>query len=208
MASLLSHINSTLALIGEQPLLNTTGNLGNLAKREFQSALIATVQETRHSSFLSLADFTVSAVSPLDPAFALPVRTLQVASVYYKDTLDPTYPVLTKLVPRRLEQLTRLSSIGYAVVGNSVHIGQAFVRPFTATLEAYTCQDTTALADAAEVGLPQEVSLVVEAVAAGLLAASYTDDLAAQNTLKQRAQLEVENLRKRAGALRAPISWR
>lgn len=208
MASLLTHINNTLALVGEQPLLNTVGNLGNLAKREFQSALITVVQETRHSSFLSLTDFAVTAANPLTPAFALPSRCTQVASVYYKDTLNPTYPVLTKLVPRRLEQLTQPGSIGYSIVGSSVHIGQAFVRPFTATLEAYTCPDTSALADGTEVGLPQEVALVVESVAASLLASSYIDDLAAQNTLRQRAQLDVENLRKRAGAMRAPISWR
>jgi hypothetical protein len=208
MATLLTHVNNTLAQIGEQPLLSTVGNLGTLVKRELQSALFTLVAETRHSSFLTLTDFTVTAPSPLTPSFALPLQTTQVKSVYYKDTLDPAFPVLTKLLPRELQQLTRLSSIGYAVVGSNVHIGQAFVRPFTATLEAYICPDLSLLADGAAVVLPAEVLNALEVVAASLVAVSYIDDLAAQRTLETRATVEVEQLRKRAGALRAPMSFK
>jgi hypothetical protein len=208
MAQLILHINDVAAQIGEQPLLSSVGNLGTLIKRELQSALFTVVSETRHSSFLSLTDFTVTAASPLLPSFALPARTMQVKSVYYKDTLAPALPVLTKLLPRELQELTRRSSIGYAVVGSNVHIGQAFTRPFTATLQAYICPDISTLTDTDNLVLPDEVLNVVELVAASLVAVSYIDDLAAQRALQTRATAEVEQLRKRAGALRAPISWK
>jgi hypothetical protein len=206
MASVLVHVNNVLAQIGEQPLTSTVGNLGNLVKRELQSALYSVVSQTRHTAFLSTTDFTVSAVSALTPSFALPTRTIQIKTLFYKDTSTPTLPRVVPILPRDLSVVSQPGSLGYAVVGSNVHVGQGFARPFTATLYAYTAPALPPL-DTDLLTLPDEILFALESVAAAAVASSYIDDLAQQRSLQTRAEQEVLQLRARAGSMRAPISW-
>ncbi len=205
MATLLTHINNTLALIGEQPLINSTGNLGELTKRSIQSALYKVVAETRHTSFLSQQLFSVTNADYTVPAFSLPDRCIQLKNVYWRSAYSTPYQVV-KLLPSTYDKLDRNWS--YCIVGTAVYVGYRLTRPFTAILEAYFAPTITGAADNAVVVVPEETEIAIEATAAALLASSYLDDLAAQSSLQKRAENEVEQLRKRAGSLRAPISWR
>lgn len=205
MATLLTHVNNTLALIGEQPLSSTVGNLGTLTKRCLQSALYTLVAETRHTGFLSQTQFTVSNADFTVAAFTLPSLCIQLKNIYWRSVYSTPYQII-KLLPSTYDKLD--NNWAYAIIGNQVFIGYKLTRPFTAILEAYTAPSIDGVADSFAVIVPQETEIALEAVAAGLLASSYIDDLATQASLQRRAQSEVEQLRKRAGSMRAPISWR
>ena len=205
MSTLLTHVNNTLALIGEQPLINTTGNLGDLTKRSLQSALYKVVAETRHTSFLSQQVFSVTNADYTVPAFVLPELCLQLKNIYWRSVYSTPYQIV-KLLPSTYDKLDRNWS--YCIVGSSVYVGYRLTRPFTAILEAYFAPSLSGAADNFNVSIPQETEIAVEATAAALLSTSYLDDLAAQSALQKRAENEVEQLRKRAGSMRAPISWR
>jgi hypothetical protein len=206
MATLLEHVNNVLAQVGEQPLTSTVGNLGSLVKRELQVAVYAVVSQTRHSSFLGLTNFTVTAASALTASFIIPTRMTQVKAVFYRDVTTPTLPRLVKLLPRELAEVTQPNSIGYAIVGVNAHIGQKFKRPFEVTISGYVAP-LIPTNDGDAWLLPNDVLYVVEAVAAAQVASSYIDDLNAQRALQVRAEEEVSQLRIRSGAMRAPISW-
>lgn len=208
MAALLTHVNNTLALIGEQPLINTTGNLGELAKRSLQSALYKLVAETKHSGFLTQTTTVVSTTDYLVPALALPARCIQLKNIYWRSTNSTNTPPLevVKLLPSTFDKLDR--NWAYCIVGNNVYIGHRMPRPFTAIVEAYIAPTLSGLTDAGVVVVPEETEIALEAVAAALLSSSYLDDLAAQSSLQKRAENELLQLRMRAGSLRAPISWR
>jgi hypothetical protein len=205
MSTLLTHVNNTLALIGEQPLSDTTGNLGTLAKRCLQSALYTLVAETRHTSFLSQTTFTVTNTDHTLPAFTLPALCIQLKSIYWRSDAPAPYRVI-KLYPASYDTLDRNWS--YCIVGSQVFVGYSMPRPFTAVLEAYVAPSLEGAVDSFAVVIPQETEIALEATAAALLGSSYLDDLAAQGSLQRRAEAEIAQLRKRAGAMRAPISWR
>lgn len=205
MATLLTHVNNTLALIGEQPLTSSVGNLGTLTKRCLQSAIYTVVAETRHTGFLSQTLFTVTNADFTVAAFTLPSLCIQLKNIYWRSVYSTPYQLI-KLMPSSFDNLD--NNWAYTIVGNQVYIGYRLPRPFTAILEAYLAPSIDGVADSFNLIVPQETEIAIEAVAAGLLASSYIDDLATQASLTRRAETEVMQLRKRAGSMRAPISWR
>lgn len=204
MAALLTHVNNTLRLIGEQPLLNTTGTLGDLCKQALDEALLTVVQETRHSSFSSIASFTASNADYLQPAFVLPARVAQVDALFYQAP-NTTPTRLVKLKPGALETLAL--NYRFCIIGNSVYVGNVISRPADFRLVCWQAPALPSL-DTDVLALDTDVAPTVEAVAAATLASSYLDDLAQQNTLKTRAQELVQRLRLRAGATRDTIRYR
>ena len=206
MAILLTHVNNCLRLVGEQPLANTNSNQGNLVKQLLESALYSVVSQTRHSSFLSMQTVAVTAADYLAPAFSLPVRCVQLKNLFLQQTTNSTPPIrLVKLTARSLETLYK--NYAYAVVGNSVYLGAVLVRPLNVTLEGYFAPAVLSLSDTDFLAIPDEAATCVEAVCAALLSTSYCDDFAQAAQLQKRADNEVTQLRARAGAMRAPISW-
>jgi hypothetical protein len=204
VALLLSHINDTLRLIGEQPLLNSSGNLGELTKQALDEALLTVAQETRHSSFTSLVPYVATNANYLIPAFTLPSRCVQVLTLYYQ--VPSTTPQrLIKLVPGALETLA--TNYRYLIVGSEVYVGNVLVRPCTLTLKSIVAPALPAL-DSDNLAVESDVGLVVEAVAAALLAYSYLDDGAQAGTLERRAQEAVVRLRARAGLTRDGVRFR
>jgi hypothetical protein len=204
VATLLTHINNTLRLIGEQPLLSSSGNLGDLTKQALDEALLTVVQETRHSSFVSLTSFVASNANYLQPAFALPGRCVQLLTLYYQ-VPDTSPQRLVKLVPGALETLA--TNHRFLVVGSQVYVGNVLERPCSLTLKALVAPALPTL-DTDNLAVESEVALVVEAVAAALLAYSYLDDGAQANTLERRAQEAVVRLRTRAGLTRDGVRFR
>jgi hypothetical protein len=206
VATLLTHVNNTLRLIGEQPLANTASPQGSLAKQMLESALITTVAQTRYSSFLTLQTLTVSATDYLTAAFALPARCIQLKNIWLRQPTNSTPSFkLVKLTPRSLETLYK--SFAYCVVGSNVFIGSALARPFDVSLEGYFAPAVLTLVDSDTLAIPDEVVNCMEAVAAATLSVSYLDDFAQAAQLQKRAEAEILQLRQRAGAMRAPISW-
>lgn len=192
-------------MIGEQPLDDTTGNLGTLARQAIQSATYTVVSQTRHSSFLTSTSFNVVQGDYLLSSFELPARCMQISNVFYRNNLtDPV--TLTKLQPRRREELAY--KIGYAIIGNSVFMGYELERPFDVVLEYYNAPNLESLGDADVVPVAEEVTKAIEITAAAWLSLAYLDDLAQQNSFEKLSQFEIDQLRKRSGVLRAPVAWR
>lgn len=205
--TLLDLVNNVLRLIGEQPLINTQGNLGTLTKQALQSSVFTVVSQTRHSSFLLSEKFAVAETDRLLPAMALPARCIQISNLFYLVNKNTTEPYLFKLEPMRREQFRRRHS-GYAVVGSNVYLNLYAERPLTLELEYYKAPDIETLADTDVVDIALEVTKVIETTTAAALAVAYLDDLAQQNSFQKLSQFEVEQLRRRSGALRAPVAWR
>lgn len=204
VALLLTHINNTLRLIGEQPLLNSTSTLGDLCKQALDEALLTVVQETRHSSFSLLLPQTATNADYLQPAFALPARVTQVDAIFYQAPLT-TPTRLVKLKPGALETLAL--NYRYCIIGNSVYIGNVISRPATLRLKCWQAPALPAL-DTDNLAIDSDVVPAFEATAAATLASSYLDDLSQANTLAERAQQLVARLRLRAGATRDTIRYR
>jgi hypothetical protein len=198
VASLLTHINNTLRLVGEQPLLSSSGNLGDLCKQALDEALYVVAAEVRHTSFVQLTTFTVANTDYLQPAFTLPSRCVQVLALYYQ-TPNTTPTRLTKLKQAPLQTL--LSSYSYSIVGSQVFVGNVLTRPFDLRLKSVVAPALPAL-DTDLLTLDSEVVPVLETVAASLLSSSYLDDSAVTGTLTRRAQDSVARLRNRAGLTR------
>lgn len=206
MATLLTHVNNTLRLIGEQPLANTASSQGLLVKQMLESALLTTVAQTRYSSFLTIQTIAVSASDYLTPAFALPARCVQLKNIWLRQPTNSTPSFkLVKITPRSLETLYR--SFSYCIVGSNVFIGSALARPFDVSLEGYFAPAVLTLLDSDVLSVADEVVVCMEAVAAATLSVSYLDDFAQAAQLQKRAESEILQLRQRAGAMRAPISW-
>lgn len=204
MATLLTHVNNTLRLIGEQPLLNTTGNLGDLTKQALEEALYSVIQETRHSSFQQMLSFNVTQVDHLLPAFVLPTRVAQVQGVYLQYGTAPNLRLL-KLTPGSLETLS--TNWRWCVVGSDVFVGASVNRPATLRLKALVVPPLPSV-DSGVLTIVDEAATVMEAVAAAVLASSYLDDLAVVSSLQNRAEQLVTRLRSRAGAFREQINFR
>jgi hypothetical protein len=205
MATVLQLVNNSLRQIGEQPLVDTTGNLGALARQGLETALYTVVAETRHSIFLQKSEFTVTNADYEVSAFGLPDRCVQVKDVFFKYT--GTSPnALQKLYPRSYDSL--YNGHGYNIVGKYVYLGANLPRPFTSVLMFYQAPTVEGLVDAANIDLPVEVQNVVEAQVAAFLGASYLDDLAQHSQLVKKAEALTKTLRARAGSMRAPITWR
>lgn len=204
MASLLTHLNNTLRLIGEQPLLNSNSTLGDLCKQALDEALITVVQETRHSSFSTLLSQTATNADYLLPAFVLPARVTQVDAIYYQAP-NTTPTRLVKLKPGALETLAL--NYRYCIVGNSVYIGNIISRPAQLRLKCWQAPVLPTL-DTDVLAIDSDVVPAFEAVAAATLATSYLDDLSQASTLAKRAQDLVARLRLRAGATRDTIRYR
>jgi hypothetical protein len=206
VATLLTHVNNVLRLIGEQPLANTASPQGSLARQMLESALISTVAQTRFTAFNTLQTFTVVATDYLTPALALPARCIQVQNVWWRRGTNSTPAFkLVKLTPRSLESLYQ--GLNYAIQGNSIYIGSLLTRPFDITLEGYFAPVVLTLLDSDNLAVSDEVVNCMEAVAAATLSVSYLDDFAQAAQLQKRAESEILQLRQRAGAMRAPISW-
>lgn len=204
MATLLTHINNTLRIIGEQPLLSSVGNLGDITKQSLEEALLTLVQETRHSSFSSLQTFTATNADYLQPAFALPARCTQVDTLYYQ-VPDSNPQRLIKLKPGALEGL--YNNYRFCIVGQQVYVGNVLKRPSTLLLKAWVAPALPAL-DTDLLTIESDLVPAFEAIAAATLATSYLDDLAQANTLTKRAQELTTRLRLRAGATRDTIRFR
>lgn len=202
---LLTLINNTLRMIGEQPLDTTVGNLGTLAKQAVQSSIYTVVSQTRHSSFQTSVSYTVTEGDYLLSSFSLPNRCMQISNLFYKNT--DTDPIsLHKLTPYRREQLAY--KVGYCVIGNSVFLGHELKRPFDVILEYYEAPTIETLADNDVVPIVEEVTKAVEITAAAWLSLAYLDDLQQQNSFTNLSQFEIDQLRKRSGVMRAPTAWR
>jgi len=204
VALLLQHLNNTLRLIGEQPLLNSTSTLGDLTKQALDEALLTVVQETRHSSFSTLIAATATNVDYLQPAFALPARVTQVDAVFYQAPLT-TPTRLVKLKPGTLETLAL--NYRYCIIGNSVYVGNVISRPASFRLKCWQAPALPTL-DTDNLPLDSDVVPAFEATAAATLATSYLDDLSQAATLAKRAQDLVARLRLRAGATRDTLRYR
>lgn len=198
-------INNVLRLIGEQPLLTSDGNLGTLAKQSIQSAVYTVVSQTRHSSFMRDSTFNVTETNALNPAFTLPNRCMQISNVFYIDDAAAP-PSFLKLAPVRREQLSH--KLGYCVVGNNVHLAQQFLRPFDVVLEYYEAPLIEESTDDTQVNIALEVIKAIETTAAAWLSLSYLDDNAQQTKFEKLSQFEIEQLRRRSGVMRAPVSFR
>lgn len=204
MAQLLTHINNTLRLIGEQPLLNSSGTLGDLCKQALDEALLTVVQETRHSSFSTLLPQIATNTDYLQPAFVLPSRVTQVDAIYFQaPNTSPTR--LVKLKPGALETLAL--NYRYCIVGNSVYVGNVIARPAALRLKCWQAP-VLPTNDGDNLAIDSDVVPAFEATAAATLATSYLDDLSQANTLAERAQQLVARLRLRAGATRDTIRYR
>jgi hypothetical protein len=204
VATLINHVNNTLRLIGEQPLLNTVGTLGDLCKQALDEALITVVQETRHTSFSQLLSFSATNPDYLQPAFSLPSRLTQIDCLYFVAP-NSTPSRLVKLVPGALETL--YNNYRFCVVGQQVFVGNVLQRPASFRLKGWVAPVLPAL-DTDVLTIESDVAPVFEAVAAATLATSYLDDLSQQATLTKRAQELVQRLRTRAGATRDTIRFR
>jgi hypothetical protein len=192
-------------MIGEQPLDDTTGNLGTLARQAIQSATYTVVSQTRHSSFLTSLAFNVVEGDYLLSSFSLPERCMQISNLFYRNsTTDPVS--LVKLQPRRRDELAY--RIGYCIIGTDVFMGHELERPFDVILEYYAAPNLEDLTDAATIPIVQEVTKAIEITAAAWLSLAYLDDLAQQNSFEKLSQFEIDQLRKRSGVLRAPTAWR
>ena len=204
MAALLTHVNNTLRLIGEQPLLNTTSTLGDLTKQALDEALLTVVQETRHTSFNTLLSFSATNPDYLQPAFVLPSRVTQVDALYYQAP-NTTPTRLVKLKPGALETL--FNNYRFCLVGNSVYVGNVLARPTALRLKCWQAPALPSL-DTDVISVDSDVVPAWEATAAATLASSYLDDMSQQSTLAKRAQDLVSRLRLRAGATRDTIRYR
>lgn len=204
MALLLQHLNSTLRLIGEQPLLNSTSTLGDLCKQALDEALLTVVQETRHSSFSVLLSQTATNADYLQPAFVLPSRVTQVDAIFYQAP-NTTPTRLVKLKPGALETLAL--NYRYCIIGNSVYVGNIIARPAQLRLKCWQAPSLPTN-DGDTLVIDSDVVPAFEAVAAATLATSYLDDLSQASTLAKRAQDLVARLRLRAGATRDTIRYR
>ena len=203
--TLLQLINNILRSIGEQPLQNSDGNLGTLAKQAIQSAIFTVVSQTRHSSFM--VDLTTNVIeeNSLLPAFSLPSECIQISNLFYVDTTNEP-AALVKLPVLRREQLTYKQ--GYCIAGTNVYLSHLYKRPFITILEYYKAPLVEGEADNYNITIAPEVLKAIETTAAAWLSLSYLDDMNQQSKFEKLSQFEIEQLRRRSGVMRAPVSFR
>jgi len=167
-------INNVLSLIGEQPLLSSSGRLGLLTVNAINTAIITVAQESRHQSFEVTTPVTVTAPDYLTEAYRLPDNVLQVLAVNVRQSTGSALgDSLTALDYVALEELPRRPS--YSISSSSIFVSPTLARPLTLSLRLLTHSSLPA-SDSAPSGLPANVESVVSHAAAAILNVSYLDD--------------------------------
>jgi len=87
-------------------------------------------------------------------------------------------------------------------------LSHLYVRPFNVVLEYYKAPLVEDEADTFNVDIAPEVVKSIESTAAAWLSLAYLDDLNQQSKFEKLSQFEIEQLRRRSGVMRAPVSFR
>lgn len=194
-------INSVLQLVGENQLLDSTGNLGQLVADTINTAIVNIAGETRANVFEQVLAQNVTASDYLTSALTLPANTLQVYSVLLR--ISTGLAAGDQLIP--LEYLP-LESIplepSYSVVGSEVFVSPMIARPFTLRVHVIAASSLPT-SDSADSGLPDVVIPVIQHAAASILALSYLDDPNQAAVHRNIAEQLTEKLRKQYGNNRA-----
>lgn len=194
-------INSVLQLVGENQLLDSSGNLGQLVADTINTAIVNIAGETRANVFEQVLAQNVTSPDYLVSALTLPANTLQVYSVLLR--ISTGLSSGDKLIP--LEYLP-LESIpiepSYSVVGSELFVSPMIARPFTLRVHVIASTSLPS-SDSADSGLPDVVIPVVQHAAAAILALSYLDDSNQAAVHRNIAEQLSEKLRKQYGSNRA-----
>lgn len=194
-------INSTLALIGEQALLSSTGTLGDLVRDAVNTALVNVAQETRANTFETTIQGTASNNDYLVPVLTLPANVLQVFTVSLRVSTGTSFgDNLIQLDYLPLESLT--VEPAYSISGANLYLSPTIARPaslFIRALQAFTLPTN----DNTDSGLPDVVIPSVQHIAASILALSYLDDSNQAAVQQKIATSLLDKLKAQYGNFRA-----
>lgn len=194
-------VNSTLALLGESALLNTSGTLGQLVVTALNSALVKVVQETRASVFEQVLTGNVTSEDYLVSSLTLPDNTIQVFSVFLR--ISTGVSTGDKLIPLEYSNLEELQEAPrYSVIGRELFVSPMIARPFTLRVHVLTLPQLPS-SDGVDSGVPDIVLPAVRHAAASILYASYLDDANGSAIQRNLATELIEKLRNQYGNFRA-----
>lgn len=194
-------VNSVLALVGENQLLSTTGNLGTLVVDTINTSIANIVQETRSQVFESTLAANVTSPDYLTSALTLPDNTAQVYSVLLRvSTGLASGDKLFSLDYLPLEDTPTEPS--YSVVGKQLFVSPMVARPFTLRVHTLTIP-VLPINDGDDSGLPDIVIPAVQHAAAAILALSYLDDANQASLHRNVAEQLIAKLKQQYGNNRA-----
>jgi len=164
--------NYVLSLIGEQPLLSSAGNLGQLVRNSLYTSTLAVVQSSRASFFEQFVTGTATNDDYLVPAMVVPTDVIQVLDVLYADPY-------VNLVPLSRQELVNFNrsypDYTYDIVGSNLYISPRIPRPANIRLRALVVPSIPT-ADDTLVSIPKPALPAVAHGAASILCLSYVDD--------------------------------
>lgn len=170
-SSTLDFVNYVLSLIGEQPLLSTAGNLGQLVRNSIYSSTLSIVQATRASFFEQFITGTTTNLDPLVPALVLPEETVQVLEVAIVDA-SGDFITIHRL---ELSQMSYYPAYTYDIIGSNLYLSKSVDRPAQVKVRALVLP-TLPTADDAPVSIPKPLQPAIAHSAASILCLSYIDD--------------------------------
>lgn len=193
--SVLEFINYVLSLIGEQSMLSSAGNLGQLTRNCIYSSTLAVVQSTRATFFEQLITGTATNVDYKVPALVLPTEVAQVQDV----SIDDGFGNLSPLHRQEFALLNSSFPLGtYEIIGSNVYLNANIPRPIDVLVRALVIP-TLPVSDSATFSLPKPVQPAVAHLAASILCLSYVDDANAAAQHKRMADEMILMLRQQFG---------
>lgn len=196
----LEFVNYVLSLIGEQPLLSTAGNLGQLVRNAIYSSTLSIVQTTRASFFEQFITGTATNVDYLVPALVLPEETIQVLEVAIVDISGDV--ITLQQLPH--SQMLYYPAYTYDIVGNKLYLSKTVDRPINIRVRALVLP-TVPTADDAPVGIPKPIQPAIAHGAASILCLTYVDDSNAAAQHKNIADEMSLMLRQQFGITRGRV---